>query len=68
MTTEQFLEMNTLEFRRRNLSTSSCDSNEIAAGGKPLFGNKEIIYHELEDVDTLQKLALKYNCKVSTFN
>lgn len=61
MTKDQFLELNNIDVRKRNWSTSSGESNEIT---KPLFGNKEIIYHELSESDTLQTLALTYNCKV----
>lgn len=62
MTKEQYFELNSLDVRRRNWSTSSCDSSDV---GSKLYGNKEIIYHDLEDDDTLQKLALKFNCKIS---
>lgn len=61
MTKDQFLELNNIDVRKRNWSTSSGESNEIT---KPLFGNKEIIYHDLLESDTLQTLALTYNCKV----
>ena len=63
MTKDQFLELNNIDnIRKRNWSTSSGDSSEFV---KPLYGNKEIIYHELEANDTLQNLALTYNCNVS---
>ena len=61
MTKDQFLELNNVDVRRRNGSTSSGESTEFT---KPLFGNKEIIYRELVENDTLQTLALNYNCKV----
>ncbi|XP_066919543.1 lysM and putative peptidoglycan-binding domain-containing protein 3-like [Clytia hemisphaerica] len=63
MSKEQFLEMTSLDVRRRNWSTSSCESD--LSNTKPLYGNKEIIYHDLKEEDTLQNLALKYNCKQS---
>lgn len=65
MSKNQFLELNNIDVRKRNWSTSSGESNEIT---KPLFGNKEIIYHELSESDTLQALALTYNCKVYLFS
>ena len=62
MTNEDFHEMTNFDCRKRNLSSSSCDSTEI---NKLLYGNKEIIYYELKNEDTLAKLALEFACKVS---
>lgn len=68
MTREDFMELTTMERRRRNLSnSSSCDSNDLP---KLMYGqNKEIIYYDLQEGDTLPKLALEFACKVfSLFN
>lgn len=61
MTNEDF-EMNNVERRKRNWSNSSCDSTELP---KLLYGqNKDIIYYDLKEDDTLPKLALEFACKV----
>lgn len=55
-------ELNSIECRKKNWSGSSCDSSELV---KPIYGhNKDIIYYDLKDEDTLPKLALEFACKV----
>lgn len=65
MTTNQCLELVKIKknSRKRNLSNESEHSDDSM---KSIFGNnKELIQFERADDDSLQKLALKFNCTVA---
>lgn len=71
MTKDQYFELTKVKVRsrkRHDSTDSEGSSYSKAAMGelmKPLYGQKEIIYVDLKSDDSLQKLALTFNCTVS---
>lgn len=62
----QYFELTKVVRSRRRLDSSGSDSSSHGVSQqKPLFGDKEIIYVDLKDDDSLSKLALHFNCSVS---
>lgn len=71
MTKDQYFELTKVKVRsrkRHDSTDSEGSSYSKATMGelmKPLYGQKEIIYVDLKTDDSLQKLALTFNCTVA---
>lgn len=61
----QYFELTQVRSRRRLDSSGSDSSSHGVSQQKPLFPDKEIIYVDLKDDDSLFKLALHFKCSVS---
>lgn len=51
--------------RKRTKSIDSLDAVEVDAPEKPLFGKKDVIYIDRQEGDSLQKLAVTFNCTIA---